>query len=182
MAWMDPLTANLLDLLFGLRKHPVPLSIGGGFGLYLLRLAWPMHEGAARFLRRQGREPRIGYAGINKSAWLGSAAVAMVFRGSSRPGREWRCARRPGSSDAPGGRASWSLAMPARSSLPEIPLRRGWLSRVKSAVLHVISLAQFTKSSSVGNRSLAKAKAWQCGLPWDAMKANSTSVLINGIL
>jgi hypothetical protein len=24
MAWMDPLTANLLDLLFELREHPVP--------------------------------------------------------------------------------------------------------------------------------------------------------------
>lgn len=34
MAWTDPLTANLLDLLFELRKHPVPLTIGGGFGLY----------------------------------------------------------------------------------------------------------------------------------------------------
>ncbi len=35
MAWMDPLTANLLDLLYELREHPVPLTIGGGFGLYL---------------------------------------------------------------------------------------------------------------------------------------------------
>ena len=32
MAWMDPLTANLLDLLFELRNHRVPLTIGGGFG------------------------------------------------------------------------------------------------------------------------------------------------------
>ena len=31
MAWMDPLTANLLDLLFELREHPIPLTIGGGF-------------------------------------------------------------------------------------------------------------------------------------------------------
>jgi predicted nucleotidyltransferase len=38
MAWMDPLTANLLDLLFELREHPVPLTIGGGFGLYLKRM------------------------------------------------------------------------------------------------------------------------------------------------
>ena len=38
MAWMDPLTANLLDLLFELRDHPVPLTIGGGFGLYLKRM------------------------------------------------------------------------------------------------------------------------------------------------
>jgi len=37
MAWMDPLTANLLDLIFELREHPVPLTIGGGFGLYLKR-------------------------------------------------------------------------------------------------------------------------------------------------
>lgn len=38
MAWMDPLTTNLLDLLFELREHPVPLTIGGGFGLYLKRM------------------------------------------------------------------------------------------------------------------------------------------------
>ena len=38
MAWMDPLTANLLDLLHELREHPVPLTIGGGFGLYLKRM------------------------------------------------------------------------------------------------------------------------------------------------
>jgi len=38
MAWMDPLTANLLDLLFELREHPIPLTIGGGFGLYLNRM------------------------------------------------------------------------------------------------------------------------------------------------
>jgi hypothetical protein len=31
MAWMDPLTANLLDLLAELREHPIPLTIGGGF-------------------------------------------------------------------------------------------------------------------------------------------------------
>ena len=37
MAWMDPLTANLLDLLYELREHPIPLTIGGGFGLYLTR-------------------------------------------------------------------------------------------------------------------------------------------------
>jgi len=34
--------------------------------------------------------------------------------------------------------------MPAKSSTPAIPLPRGWSSRVKSAILHVISLAQFT--------------------------------------
>ena len=38
MAWMDPLTANLLDLLVELRELPVPLTIGGGFGLYLKRM------------------------------------------------------------------------------------------------------------------------------------------------
>ena len=38
MAWMDPLTANLLDLLFELREHSIPLTIGGGFGLYLKRM------------------------------------------------------------------------------------------------------------------------------------------------
>src|SRR5580700_6723807 len=37
MAWMDPLTASLLDLVFELREHPIPLTIGGGFGLYLKR-------------------------------------------------------------------------------------------------------------------------------------------------
>jgi len=34
---MDPLTTNLLDLLFALREHPIPPAIGGGFGLYLKR-------------------------------------------------------------------------------------------------------------------------------------------------
>ena len=38
MAWEDPLRTNLLDLLFELRSHTVPLTIGGGFGLYLKRL------------------------------------------------------------------------------------------------------------------------------------------------
>ncbi|MFZ5830827.1 MAG: hypothetical protein ACOY3P_12100 [Planctomycetota bacterium] len=38
MAWMDPLTANLLDLLVELRDNAVPLTIGGGFGLYLKRM------------------------------------------------------------------------------------------------------------------------------------------------
>ena len=33
----DPLTANLLDLLAVLREHSIPLTIGGGFGLYLKR-------------------------------------------------------------------------------------------------------------------------------------------------
>ncbi len=38
MARMDPLTTNLLDLLFELREHSVPVTIGGGFGLYLKRM------------------------------------------------------------------------------------------------------------------------------------------------
>ncbi|MGO8752544.1 MAG: hypothetical protein ACLQNE_41930 [Thermoguttaceae bacterium] len=38
MGWMDPLTMNLLDLLFELRERRVPLTIGGGFGLYLKRM------------------------------------------------------------------------------------------------------------------------------------------------
>jgi predicted nucleotidyltransferase len=38
MAWMDPLTASLLDLHIELRDHPIPLTIGGGFGLYLNRM------------------------------------------------------------------------------------------------------------------------------------------------
>jgi len=40
--------------------------------------------------------------------------------------------------------------MPAKSSPPEIPLPRSWPSRVKSAVLHVISLAQFTLAYTRG--------------------------------
>ncbi len=40
--------------------------------------------------------------------------------------------------------------MPAKSSLPEIPLPRAWPSRVKSAILHVISLAQFTLTYTRG--------------------------------
>ena len=38
MVWADPLTASLLDILFELREHSVPLTIGGGFGLYLKRM------------------------------------------------------------------------------------------------------------------------------------------------
>jgi transposase InsO family protein len=41
--------------------------------------------------------------------------------------------------------------MPAKSSSPEIPLPRGWPSQVKSAILHVISLSQF---------SLAYTRGW----------------------
>ena len=46
--------------------------------------------------------------------------------------------------------------MPANPSSPEIPLPRGWPSRVKSAILHVISLAQFT---------LAYTRGWAANSP-----------------
>ena len=46
--------------------------------------------------------------------------------------------------------------MPAKSSLPAIPQPRGWPSRVKSAILHVISLAQF---------SLAYTRGWAANSP-----------------
>ena len=55
--------------------------------------------------------------------------------------------------------------MPAKSSSPVIPLPRGWPSRVKSAILHVISLAQFTiaytrgwAANSVNSRVRLKAE------------------------
>ena len=35
---MDPLFANLLDLLRELDAQNIPLTVGGGFGLYLKRL------------------------------------------------------------------------------------------------------------------------------------------------
>jgi len=37
MSLLDPLRMHLLDLLSELRKHDLPLTIGGGFGLYLKR-------------------------------------------------------------------------------------------------------------------------------------------------
>ena len=46
--------------------------------------------------------------------------------------------------------------MPAKSSSPEIPLPRGWLARVKSAILHVISFGQFT---------LAYTRGWAANSP-----------------
>jgi putative transposase len=46
--------------------------------------------------------------------------------------------------------------MPAKSSSAEIPLPRGWPSLVKSAILHVISLAQFT---------LAYTRGWAANSP-----------------
>jgi predicted nucleotidyltransferase len=56
MAWMDPLTANLLDLLVELRELPVPLTIGGGFGLYLKRMR--LDETRERTLLSQLPMPR----------------------------------------------------------------------------------------------------------------------------
>ena len=46
--------------------------------------------------------------------------------------------------------------MPTQPSPPTIPLPRGWPSRVKSAILHVISLAQFT---------LAYTRGWAANSP-----------------
>ena len=40
--------------------------------------------------------------------------------------------------------------MPAKSSSPTLPLPRSWTSRVKSAILQVISLAQFTMAHTRG--------------------------------
>jgi hypothetical protein len=40
--------------------------------------------------------------------------------------------------------------MPAKPSSPEIPLSRGWSSRVKSAILDVVNLAQFTLAYTRG--------------------------------
>ena len=40
--------------------------------------------------------------------------------------------------------------MPARQSSPRIPLPRSWTSRVKSAILHAISLAQFAMVQARG--------------------------------
>jgi hypothetical protein len=40
--------------------------------------------------------------------------------------------------------------MPAKSSSPSLPLPRSWTSRVKSAILQVISLAQFTMAYTRG--------------------------------
>lgn len=34
---LGPLHSSLLDLLFELREAPLPLTVGGGFGLYLKR-------------------------------------------------------------------------------------------------------------------------------------------------
>ena len=61
--------------------------------------------------------------------------------------------------------------MPAKSSSPEIPLPRSWSSRVKSAILHVISLAQFTLAYTRGwaannpnsrTRLKAELDRWPC--------------------
>jgi hypothetical protein len=42
------------------------------------------------------------------------------------------------------------LPVSAKSSSPAIALPRSWTSRVKSAILHVISLAQFTMAYTRG--------------------------------
>ena len=46
--------------------------------------------------------------------------------------------------------------MPAKPSSREFPLPRGWPSRVRSAILHVISLGQFT---------LAYTRGWAANSP-----------------
>ena len=46
--------------------------------------------------------------------------------------------------------------MPAKLSSPAIPLPRTWPSRVKSAILHVISLSQYT---------LAYTRGWAADSP-----------------
>ena len=46
--------------------------------------------------------------------------------------------------------------MPANPSCPEVSLPRGWPSQVRSAILHVISLAQFT---------LAYTRGWAANSP-----------------
>ena len=48
--------------------------------------------------------------------------------------------------------------MPAKSSSPEIPLPRSWPSRVKSAVLHAISLGQFTLAYTRGWAAIREAR------------------------
>ena len=42
------------------------------------------------------------------------------------------------------------FSMPAQSPPPTIPLPKSWASRVKSAILQVISLAQFTMAYTRG--------------------------------
>lgn len=49
---LNPLQSGLLDLLFELRDVPPPLTVGGGFGLYLKR----------RHMEGSGRRTRIGPA------------------------------------------------------------------------------------------------------------------------
>ncbi len=56
MAGMDSLTTNLLDLLSELREHSVPVTIGGGFGLYLKRMR--LEETRERTLFSQLPMPR----------------------------------------------------------------------------------------------------------------------------
>ena len=56
--------------------------------------------------------------------------------------------------------------MPANPSSPEIPLPRGWPSRVKSAILHVISLAQFM---------LAYTRGWAANSPNSRIRLKAES-------
>ena len=39
---------------------------------------------------------------------------------------------------------------PAMTNLPRIPLPKGWPTQIKSAMLHVISLAQFSMAYTLG--------------------------------
>jgi hypothetical protein len=50
----------------------------------------------------------------------------------------------------PSSKSILKLRMPAKPSSPAIPLPRSWTSRVKSAILHAISLAQFTVAYTRG--------------------------------
>ena len=53
---MDPLRTCLLDLLYELRDQNVPLTVGGGFGLFLKRMH--LAERATRTLFAELPEPR----------------------------------------------------------------------------------------------------------------------------
>ena len=53
---MDPMRTCLLDLLYELRDQNVPLTVGGGFGLFLKRMH--LAERATRTLFAELPEPR----------------------------------------------------------------------------------------------------------------------------
>ena len=55
--------------------------------------------------------------------------------------------------------------MPPQPSSPEIPLPRGWPSCAKKAILHLISLAQFTLAYSRGWASNSPNALVQLGEP-----------------